>query len=1269
MLFGGVPAEEAGLEKKCTMRGQVANAGTQYGKNISLPIYYPHAPVLLDGTDPIPLCDKFFNLTEPLCCDRDQLTTLKTRITPIEPFFLICPACLQNFVQFWCEYTCSPYQATFLTPTATFTEFNETLVNGTSVALHASYGEDIYNSCADVQYLGTSAITQLFANCNNYTQFWDDQGHLRDDGKGPPFPIEFTYPTDGGLQTDSLRNCSDSCTCANCEYSCPTPPAEKKTTVEKRSIFGHKVRLLEYYMIVASLAVTALGLVFIVLICIYRDAFERIQAIEPHKSTGGAMDGMASVQGLLIVPEDADGRAGVSTPDGLITGTGTKAMAIALDNSPIMHRGHALEKRMSRAFGFWGHRIATWPRTTILLAFVFTGLCAIGIKDTTFLTNPNKLWSAPDSRASVDEKYFDETFDPFYRIEQMIITPREDKSDNILRHKYLDEVLELQAMVQNLTVEYDGAQVGLTDLCYKPVLGKPCIVQTVLSYFWKDNVTATDWSREQCTIPVDAKTYEELSDADIVEQVEHCAGDQYDLCCRSSIGVPTDPNTVLGGFPGNSYGNATAVLVTYLLNNHVDEKDNAAAEAFEKQWLKIAAESFPNLDVAYMAQRSIEDEITRESSTDIPTVAISYAMMFLYVSVALGRISLSGGVARVFVGTKFMLGLGGIAIVLMALAISAGLCAAFGVQATLIISEVIPFLVLAIGVDNIFILVNCFEEETNSSQDVPTRVGLALASVGPSITLAALAESSAFMLGLMTKMPAVQAFAVYSAVAIFFDYLLQITCFVAFLTLDARRKTSNRIDCLPCIQLPRVSSKAVARSKAGFLRRTMARFYAPVLMQPYVKAAVVCVFTAMVLMGVSFATRVKLGLEQQVALPQDSYLQKYFADETKYLHIGPPAYLVVKEFDYREVEQQNKVCSVSKGDEGCHDNSLANVIAQQRLVSNSSYIKTSVSSWLDDYLTWMQIEGCYPGTTPFSPGTPCAELDEFNRPNATAFMDCLPFFMNTTCGVYCAFCGEAYASDVKPDYEAGTVTSRYRFYHTILKTQEDYVNALRSIYDVTEEVKKDNGNLPVLPYSIFYVFFEQYLTVVHLTFLVLGLSLAVVFAVCLFLLWNLVASLIVVFVIACIEACLFGVMALADISLNDISALNLVLCVGISIEFCVHITRAFVLNRGTRNERAQMAIADMGSSVISGIFLTKFIGVSVLAFSASDLFRVYYFRMLFAVVLLGCLHGLILLPVLLSILGPAEIAPASAAASKGDAARASGYETAGLEYKRMDTEE
>ena len=140
---------------------------------------------------------------------------------------------------------------------------------------------------------------------------------------------------------------------------------------------------------------------------------------------------------------------------------------------------------------------------------------------------------------------------------------------------------------------------------------------------------------------------------------------------------------------------------------------------------------------------------------------------------------------------------------------------------------------------------------------------------------------------------------------------------------------------------------------------------------------------------------------------------------------------------------------------------------------------------------------------------------------------------------------------------------------------------------------------------MFYVFYEQYLTIWQDTVWMLGLSVISVAIITLIMMgFDVASSLIIMVMVVLILTNLGGLMYLWDISLNAISLVNLIVAIGISVEFCSHTTRAFAVSaKSSRLERAQAALVRMGPSVLSGITLSD-MGVVVLAFAHSKIFQV-----------------------------------------------------------------
>uniref|UniRef100_A0AAY5EZC2 SSD domain-containing protein n=1 Tax=Electrophorus electricus TaxID=8005 RepID=A0AAY5EZC2_ELEEL len=867
--------------------------------------------------------------------------------------------------------------------------------------------------------------------------------------------------------------------------------------------------------------------------------------------------------------------------------------------------GERFESALRELFSRWGSFCARRPLLVILVSVVLVTACSTGLAYMRVTTDPVDLWSAPGSRARQEKDYFDQHFGPFFRTEQLIITTPwtnwtsfEPTSgppipfSPILTLDLLFQVLDLQTAIEDLEADYNGEKVTLEDICMSPLApyNNNCTILSVLNYFQNSREVLNHTFGDEFYTYFDYHTHFLycVSSPVALDDTGH-----FHDPCMGTFGGPVFPWLVLGGYEGTAYSNATALVITFPVNNYLKDTDKLGkARAWEKEFVEFLKNySNPNITVAFNSERSIEDEIDRESNSDISTIVVSYAIMFIYVSVALGRIY---SFPRILVDSKISLGIAGILIVLSSVACSLGIFSYAGIPLTLIVIEVIPFLVLAVGVDNIFIIVQTFQrDERMQHEELHQQIGRILGDVAPGMFLSSLSETVAFFLGAMSNMPAVRTFSLFAGLAVLIDFLLQISCFVSLLGLDVQRQERNRLDILCCVKL----SDASEEKTDGVLFYFFKKMYAPFVLKDWVR-------------------------------PLDSYVLDYFGNLSAYLHTGPPVYFVVEDgYDYRTSDGQNRVC----GGVGCNNDSLVQQIYTASLMSDYLDRAASVSgacvAVVDDSCVHCR------------PMTP----DGKRRPNGTDFTRFLPMFLSDNPNIKCGKGGHAAYSAAVQLKDNGTAVGATHFmsYHTILNTSADSISAMKMARQLAHNISLSMGlanrTYHVFPYSVFYVFYEQYLTIAHDTALNLGVSLAAIFVVSTVLLgFELWSAALVSLTIAMILVNMFGVMWLWSISLNAVSLVNLVMSCGISVEFCSHIVRGFsVSTKATRVERAQEALSHMGSSVFSGITLTKFGGILILALSKSQIFQVFYFRMYLAIVLLGALHGLVFLPVLLSYAGTA----------------------------------
>lgn len=330
----------------------------------------------------------------------------------------------------------------------------------------------------------------------------------------------------------------------------------------------------------------------------------------------------------------------------------------------------------------------------------------------------------------------------------------------------------------------------------------------------------------------------------------------------------------------------------------------------------------------------------------------------------------------------------------------------------------------------------------------------------------------------------------------------------------------------------------------------------------------------------------------------------YFGNLSFYLQTGAPVYFVVKEgFDYSDNQQQNLLC----GSAGCKSDSLVGDVFFSSLAPNYTTIALPASSWIDDYFTWLdpavtccRVNGTGPNATmgknlTFCPSsapsswncTSCLPMkDSGERPTEEQFRKFLPWYLKDNPTKDCAKGGHAaYGSAVKlnsPKSKQMVDSSYFMTYHTVSNQSDQFIASLKYARELAKNMSKTIDH-DVFAYSVFYVFYEQYLTIVHDTWKDLLISLAAVFVVTFILMGlNFGLAFCIMVTVGMIVIDLMGLMYLWGISLNAVALVNLVMSIGISVEFCAHVARAFSTSPYTSKvKRAEDALGLVGSSVSS----------------------------------------------------------------------------------------
>uniref|UniRef100_A0AAX7TSF9 SSD domain-containing protein n=1 Tax=Astatotilapia calliptera TaxID=8154 RepID=A0AAX7TSF9_ASTCA len=781
--------------------------------------------------------------------------------------------------------------------------------------------------------------------------------------------------------------------------------------------------------------------------------------------------------------------------------------------------------------------------------------------------------------------------------------------------------------------------------------------------------------------------------------------------------------------------------------NWNEEKATAILESWQRKFVEVVHQSIPansSQSIHAFSTTTLNDIMKSFSDVSVIRVAGGYLLMLAYACVTMLRWDCAKSQGAV--------GLAGVLLVALSVAAGLGLCSLLGLSFNAATTQVLPFLALGIGVDDMFLLAHSFTE-TESNIPFKERTGDCLRRTGTSVALTSINNMIAFFMAALVPIPALRAFSLQAAIVVVFNFAMVLLIFPAILSLDLHRREDKRLDILCCLYSPcsdrvihlspqelsdageqphtpttahthqytagstittstqitttvqaftqfppallpssslftptssstRDLLAQVEDSRSGkkcvplpFLHWNLSNFarekYAPLLLKPKSKAAVVVLFLCLLGLSLYGTTMVHDGLYLTDIVPRDTKEYDFIDAQFKYFSFYNMYLVTMDGFDY--ARSQRLLIQ------------LHNAFNSVRYVVRDSDNKLP-RMWLHYFQDWLRgLQAAFDAdwqagritADSYRNGTEDGALayklliqtgskkEPFNYSQLTSrrLVDVeglIPpevFYIYLTVWVsndplgYAASQANFYPHPREWIHDKYDTTgenlripaaeplefAQFPFYLNGLRQASDFVEAIESVRTICDEF----GRKGVFNYPNGYpfLFWEQYIGLRHWFLLSISVVLACTFLVCAILLLNPWTAGIIVFILAMMTVELFGIMGLIGIKLSAIPVVILIASVGIGVEFTVHIALGFLTAIGNRNKRSAVALEHMFAPVVDGAISTL-LGVLMLAGSEFDFIMRYFFAVLAILTVLGMLNGLVLLPVLLSMMGPpAEVTP------------------------------
>ena len=879
--------------------------------------------------------------------------------------------------------------------------------------------------------------------------------------------------------------------------------------------------------------------------------------------------------------------------------------------------------KLEDVFGWYGRFVASHPFMMILVCFVVTGLACIGMVRYRTENNAFKLWIPDNSDFVTNYAWLEKNSPPDIRFNSLIIAEEEG---SVLTTKHL---LHIQQIHQRVTTTTTKKGLRWADVCYdltvpRDGIGKqydcpipwlaPCYPQPWCTMVEQGTRTEC-FEKSLLELWGYEFDYTTLTDDDIIEKVNN------EQLVSEVFKTPLDINDYLGDITVENGKIVAAKATTMQWFGKINTTDITADDIssmgtgeivdqnsleWEEALRDVLMEDQDNLaegtETFINVARGYSDIAGETIGNDAIMMPIGFMIVFVYVTVMLGKFSC--------LEQRAILALCGLACIGLTIGFTYGFCSGLNLFYGPM-HNLIPFLLLGIGIDDMFVIMQCFDNlaPEERGHHISETISLTMRRAGVAITVTSLTDFMVFAIGSSTVLPALRSFCLWCGVGILAVYFFQVTLFVACLALDSRRLRAQRNGLCPCY-VHETSEKEIEASKPvtqikndlGLSQRCF-QFIAKLILSAPGAIAVLLCSSALSGCAIWQATQLEQEFQSIWFLPPSSYLRQWFDANTEYFPgDGERVTVYLTQLDWPQ--------------------ELGKIEKLVTSLENSPSIIKSVDSW-------------YPSFKEFSNSNLGADIPNTSLDNTTFDTFLTQYLFNADPQLsglrYQASFkfkdgAEICCGEKSPDILLSSLT----FTHVKFSGRGEHIPALHKVKDLIADCHF-SGN--VFPFNQEYSNWETDEVITKELFRNLGIAMACVFLTTLLLLADFFGSVIVLFTVAITLVNLCGFMHTWGITIDVVSAVNVIIAIGLCVDYSVHICHAFLTVSGTRRDRAAAALVDMGPAVLNG-GISTLIAFILLAGSESHVFSVF-FRVFLLVVVFGLFHGLILLPVILSLIGPA----------------------------------